>query len=243
MNELIVFLFLWLFVVCNSFQVMRAFGYPSYWSKLSFPRGRIHRVASEFRLFSSTRSSDEIFMKLALRHAQHAAREREVPIGAVLVDENNTVIATGRNAIESSFDATAHAEIECLRKASQLLKTWRLNKYTLYTTVEPCAMCLSSIQAFRVKRLVFGTADSRLGACGSWVDLFNSHPYHQVEVQGGILADESAVLLRRFFQNLRVEKDKESEFVSTLRGSNCSKPGVDPPKTNTTDVASSSTSS
>ena len=170
----------------------------------------------------SERSRDEVFMKLALRHAQTAAREREVPIGAVLVDSNQTVLSSGKNSVEVSYDATAHAEIECLRKASKLLGNWRLKDCTLYTTVEPCAMCLSAIQSFRVKRVVFGTKDHRLGACGSWIDLQNiaQHPYHpQLEITGGILEEESKVLLKRFFQNRRVENSEDNEDTWT-RGYN-----------------------
>lgn len=158
------------------------------------------------------RSMDEVFMKLAIRNAQNAIRKREVPIGAVLVDSNDTIIATAQNSVETNKDATAHAEIECLRKAAQLLGNWRLQDCTLYTTVEPCIMCFSSIQSFRVKRVVYGARDHRLGACGSLIDLQSAvkHPFHpQIEVTGGVLADESAILLKRFFQNRRLESAEE----------------------------------
>ncbi len=154
-----------------------------------------------------TINSDQYFMKLAIRHAQTAYREREVPIGAVLVDNNGTVIAASRNQVEAQQDATAHAEVECLRKASKILNNWRLLNCTLYTTLEPCPMCLSAIQHFRVKRLVYGARDIRLGSCGSFVNLAK-HPFNSVEITGGILEEESKTLLKRFFQGLRKEKDR-----------------------------------
>eukprot|EP01035_Chromulina_nebulosa_P019354 gene19354-25220_t len=161
-------------------------------------------------------------MKLALRHAQFAFREKEVPIGAVIVDASGDVIAASRNRVESSQDASCHAEIDVLRKASQLKSTWRLQDCTLYTTLEPCAMCLGAIQSFRIKQLVYGADDHRLGACGSWVDLIdiNKHPFHQVNVIRGVLADESSNLLKSFFQSRRREN---SSFSNSFRGSNFDK--------------------
>lgn len=145
-------------------------------------------------------------MRLALRHAQHAFREKEVPIGAVLVDENGIVLAAARNRVESLNDATAHAEMECLRMASRVSGNWRLLNSTLYTTLEPCAMCTGAMQAFRVKRVVYAAPDTRLGALGSWVDLVAAeHPFHQLEVERGMCEDESALLLKRFFQMRRRE--------------------------------------
>jgi tRNA(adenine34) deaminase len=176
-------------------------------------RGHILRCLSHVPLEyqkASTESQldrDEKFMKLAIRHAQSAYRDKEVPIGAILVDNNGTIVAASRNQVEERKDASAHAEIDCLRKASSLRDNWRLNDCTLYTTLEPCTMCFGAIQHFRVKRVVFGAKDLRLGACGSLVDLISiRHPFHQVSVTGGILEDESTILLRRFFQSLRSEK-------------------------------------
>lgn len=162
------------------------------------------------------RSMDEVFMKLALRSAQNAARKREVPIGAVLVDSSNTIVSTGKNSVEASHDATAHAEIECLRRGASVLGNWRLQECTLYTTLEPCVMCFAAIQSFRVKRVVFGARDHRLGACGSLIDLQSAarHPFHpQVEVEGGVMAEESKVLLKRFFQNRRSEVEEGRGYV------------------------------
>ena len=160
------------------------------------------------RLFSTAElPGDEHFMRLALRHAQFAFREKEIPVGAVLVDEHGSVLATARNSVETSKDATAHAEVAVMRKAAQMLGNWRLANCTLYTTLEPCAMCFSAAQSFRIRRLVYGAFDKRLGALGSWVDLTSQpHPFHKVEVTGGVLEEEASTLLRRFFQLRRREK-------------------------------------
>ena len=147
-------------------------------------------------------------MRLALRHAQHAFREKEVPIGAVVVDGNGIVLATSRNQVEGKKDVTAHAEIDCLRKAAQLRNNWRLADCVLYSTLEPCPMCLGAIQASRIKRVVYAASDLRVGACGSWVDLVGAkHPYHELEVRGGLLCEESSILLKRFFQMRRREAE------------------------------------
>ena len=148
---------------------------------------------------------------------KHAFREGEVPVGAIIVDGNNSVIASSRNRVEELHDATAHAEMDCLRRASNYFKYWRLSDCTLYSTLEPCPMCMAAIQAGRLKRVVFGAKDLRLGACGSFVNLgdetrtdYVKHPFHSVQVTGGVLADQSALMLRRFFQVARrrdIERD------------------------------------
>ncbi|CAM9616960.1 unnamed protein product, partial [Phaeothamnion confervicola] len=143
-------------------------------------------------------------MGLALRFAAKAYKVGEVPVGAVLVDQDGIVLATGHNSVESLSDATAHAEIVCMREAARLLGTWRLAGTTLYTTVEPCAMCLSAVQMFRVVRVVYGAPDHRLGAAGSWFNLLeHTHPFHPVTVRGGVLAGQSAAMMRRFFRSRR----------------------------------------
>jgi tRNA(adenine34) deaminase len=170
---------------------------------------RLHKPAiPTFRHFAkpATICEDERFMKLALRHAQHAARDTEVPIGAVIVDSTGTVLAATRNQVEATQDATAHAEIAVMREAAQLQGSWRLTGCTLYSTLEPCPMCFAAMQSFRVKRLVYGARDTRLGACGSFVDLVEAkHPFHTIEVTGGLFAETSEGLLKRFFQSRRIE--------------------------------------
>jgi tRNA(adenine34) deaminase len=159
------------------------------------------------RRWLSASNGDEHFMRLALRHAQFAFREKEVPVGAVVVDGEGRVVAAGRNGVEQQKDATAHAEISVLRKAAKLIGNWRLQDCTLYTTLEPCAMCFSAAQGFRVKRVVYGAKDLRLGALGSWINLSDTaHPFHNIEVTSGVLEEESGTLLKRFFQLRRREK-------------------------------------
>lgn len=166
---------------------------------------------------SGPTKSDEVFMKLALRHAQHAFRENEVPVGAVIVDEKGNVLAASRNRVEAHHDATAHAEIVCMRQAADMQKDWRLLKCTLYSTLEPCPMCLSAMQSFRIDRLVYGAKDTRLGACGSYINLLDSkHPFHSIQVTGGLMAEESSSLLKRFFRNRR----SEGKLIETERGAN-----------------------
>ena len=153
-----------------------------------------------------SRDKDEHYMRLALRHAQHAFREKEVPIGAVIVDADGVILATSRNQVEAKNDVTAHAEISCIRKAAQIKKNWRLSDCTLYSTLEPCPMCMGAIQASRITKVVYGAPDIRMGACGSWVNLVESkHPFHDVLVVGGLLREESSTLMKRFFQMRRRE--------------------------------------
>lgn len=179
----------------------------------SLPAFRIfHRKTSLYSTITpvSTNKSDESFMRMALRHAQHAYREKEVPVGAVIVDKDGKVIATSRNRVEAEHDATAHAELNCMRRAAKLMGNWRLSECTLYTTLEPCAMCMGAMQSFRLKKVVYGAKDLRLGACGSWTNLnlpALQHPFHNIEIEGGVLANESSTLLKSFFQSVRREKN------------------------------------
>ncbi|MGA1790118.1 MAG: tRNA adenosine(34) deaminase TadA [bacterium] len=148
-------------------------------------------------------NADERFMGLALDEARHAMAEGEVPVGAVLV-ENQKVISRGYNRVEGLKDPTAHAEIEAIRKAAQILDRWRLTKTTLYVTVEPCCMCLGAIILARIERLVFGIQEPKSGFCGSQADLtktiFNRYG---LSVDSGVLADEARDLMQKFFKKLR----------------------------------------
>lgn len=154
----------------------------------------------------SSQKLDRWFMQEALLEAKKAFLEEEVPVGAVIVREN-LVIGAGHNRVESLKDATAHAEILALKSASQSMGDWRLLDTTLYVTLEPCVMCAGAIMQSRVKRVVFGAKDLRLGANGSFVDLFKEkHPMHQVVIEGGVLAEESSALLKTFFQKRRSKK-------------------------------------
>ncbi|CAM9789305.1 unnamed protein product, partial [Hapterophycus canaliculatus] len=116
------------------------------------------------------------------------------------------VLSTGRNDVERRRDASAHAEVLCLKAAAKERDNWRLAGATLYVTMEPCVMCLSAAQLFRVDRVVFGAPNPNLGACGGWVDLSaQKHAFHEVKVTGGVLADECALILRDFFRSRRSE--------------------------------------
>ena len=147
--------------------------------------------------------NDLIFMREALKEAQKAFEADEVPVGAVLVRENQ-VIARGHNQVELLQDPTAHAEMICLTAGAAVLSNWRLAKTTLYCTLEPCPMCAGAILASRIERLIWAAPDLRLGANGSWIDLFAlKHPMHTMEVAGRFLGEEAAHLMVKFFQRKR----------------------------------------
>ena len=142
-------------------------------------------------------------MQAALDEARQAAEAGEVPIGAVVVREG-AIIARGKNRVLRDLDPTAHAEIVALRAAAALMGNYRLLGCTLYVTLEPCAMCAGAMIHARLDRLVFAAADPKAGAAGSVLAVLN-HPQlnHQMLVEQGILADESAELLRCFFRERR----------------------------------------
>jgi tRNA(adenine34) deaminase len=148
-------------------------------------------------------TSDQEAMEAALAEARLAAEAGEVPIGAVLV-HNGSVVARGQNRVLRDVDPTAHAEIVALRAAAFALGNYRLNGGTLYVTLEPCAMCAGAMIHARLDKLVFATTDPKAGACGSVLSVLN-HPKlnHQMWAERGILAEESAELLRNFFRERR----------------------------------------
>jgi len=142
-------------------------------------------------------------MREALTEAKVAATVNEVPVGAVVV-KGGEIIGRGLNRPVQDSDPTAHAEIVALRAAAASEKNYRLNGTTVYVTLEPCAMCLGAMLNARVSRLVFGAYDPKAGAAGSVVDLSdNRRLNHQLEVNGGLLADQCAALLKKFFQSRR----------------------------------------
>ena len=147
--------------------------------------------------------SDEDFMREALKEAQKAFEEDEVPIGAVIV-QNGEILAKAHNLREKLNDPTAHAELIAIRLAADKLNSWRLLDTTIYVTVEPCPMCAGAIVLARVKRLVFGAADLKAGAAGTLMNLLDdARLNHQVEITGGVLEEESRKLLRTFFLQKR----------------------------------------
>jgi tRNA(adenine34) deaminase len=144
--------------------------------------------------------TDEQSMRQALDLAAMAAGEGDVPVGAVVVDAAGTVIGTGRNTRERDADPTGHAEIVAMREAAAARGEWRLEGCTLVVTLEPCTMCAGALVAARVERLVFGAFDEKAGAVGSLWDVVRDRRLnHRPEVVSGVLADESATLLRDFF--------------------------------------------
>ena len=138
-------------------------------------------------------------MRLALDEARRAL-PGDVPVGAVVVDETGTVIASGHNRRERDHDPTAHAEIIAIRGAAAVLGAWRLTGLTLAVTLEPCTMCAGAITLSRLDRLVYGAEDPKAGAVGSLRDVVRDpRMNHRPEVIGGILAAECGQLLREFF--------------------------------------------
>ena len=142
-------------------------------------------------------------MRRALLLAGHAAAEGEVPVGALLVLDNE-VIGEGWNRPIGTHDPTAHAEIMALRAGAQVLRNYRLTGATLYATLEPCAMCMGAVLNARLSRVVFGAWDAKAGACGSVLDLPREPRLtHRLDVFGGVCSEESASLLRQFFESRR----------------------------------------
>ena len=147
--------------------------------------------------------SDEDFMREALREAQKALEEDEVPIGAIVVKDGE-ILARAHNQREQFNDPTAHAELIAIRLAAAKLNSWRLLDTTVYVTVEPCPMCAGALVLARVKRLVFGAKDPKAGAAGTLMNLLDeTRLNHQVEVTSGVLKEECKKLLSTFFLQLR----------------------------------------
>lgn len=143
-------------------------------------------------------------MREALAQAQHAWSLGEVPVGAVVVCDGR-IIATGFNQPIGTHDPTAHAEIMALRAAAKLLGNYRLPDCELYVTLEPCVMCVGALLHARVKRVVFGATEPKTGAGGSIVDLFaEPRLNHHTQVQGGVLAEDCAAVLKAFFAERRM---------------------------------------
>ena len=144
--------------------------------------------------------NDAQLMRQALDLAATAVDDGDVPVGAVVVDAAGTVIGIGRNTRERDGDPTGHAEMMAIREAAGALGQWRLEGCTLVVTLEPCTMCAGALVAARVSRLVFGAFDEKAGAVGSLWDVVRDRRLnHRPEVVGGVLAEESAALLRDFF--------------------------------------------
>jgi tRNA(adenine34) deaminase len=147
--------------------------------------------------------SDSLFMQAALQLAQQAAVQDEVPVGAVVV-YNNEIIGCGANRCISDHDPTAHAEIVAMRAAAQHRGNYRLTDCDLYVTLEPCMMCAGAMVHARIRRLVIGAPDPKTGVAGSVVNYFQA-PFlnHWVAIEAGVMAEQSSRLLKHFFQTRR----------------------------------------
>lgn len=151
-----------------------------------------------------TEARAEEWMRLALAEARAALATEDVPIGAVVVAPDGTVLGRGRNRREADGDPTAHAEVLALREAARALGTWRLDGCTLVVTLEPCAMCAGAVVLARVPRVVLGAWDDKAGAAGSVLDVLRERRLnHWVEVTGGVLQEECSRLLLDFFAGHR----------------------------------------
>mmetsp|Transcript_10331 Transcript_10331/g.30225 ORF Transcript_10331/g.30225 Transcript_10331/m.30225 type:complete len:244 (-) Transcript_10331:1180-1911(-) len=169
----------------------------------------------------------DYFMGLAIEEAKEAGRKGEVPIGAVIVEGDEDegsfrILSRGYNMVETTQDATAHAEVTALRRASKSIRNWRLFNTTLYSTMEPCPICLSSAQAFRIHTVVYGAPQVRLGAIESHMRMLDDykHPFHTIEeVVPGVRKEECAGLLKDFFRKKRAEKPRVpmSEYMTVKK--------------------------
>ena len=152
---------------------------------------------------------DLYWMQYALRVAEKAKELDEIPVGAVLV-KNNELIAEGFNRSIVDHNPCAHAEIMCLQQAGQSLQNYRMLDTTIYVTLEPCLMCASALVHARVQRLVFGASDLKTGACGSVMNLLEHEKInHRIEVVGGVMEDECRIQLQSFFKTLRKRHQKK----------------------------------
>ena len=144
------------------------------------------------------------FMQIALTQAQLAYDSGEVPVGAVLVNQENQVVASGYNQTITLKDPTAHAEIMALRQAAQQLQNYRLPDLRLYVTLEPCIMCMGALMHARIGQVIYGASDPKTGACGSLLSV-HAHKQlnHQTHVSAGVLAQPCGKILRQFFQARR----------------------------------------
>ncbi|HHE8745637.1 TPA: tRNA adenosine(34) deaminase TadA [Haemophilus influenzae] len=168
----------------------------------------VAKVRSEF---------DEKMMHHALELANKAEALGEIPVGAVLVDEDGNIIGEGWNLSIVQSDPTAHAEIIALRNGAKNIQNYRLLNTTLYVTLEPCTMCAGAILHSRIKRLVFGASDYKTGAIGSRFHFFDDYKMnHTLEITSGVLAEECSQKLSTFFQKRREEKKIEKALLKSL---------------------------
>jgi len=145
----------------------------------------------------------ESWMRVALREAEKAYSRKEVPVGAVIVEQDR-IIGRGSNQTESLRDPTAHAEMIAITAAAETLGSWRLDGCSLYVTLEPCAMCAGAIVLARIPTLIYGASDPKAGACGSLRNIVQDHRLnHRVDLISGVLEQEASDMLKAFFEHVR----------------------------------------
>ena len=151
-------------------------------------------------------TEQEKYMKEALKQAKKAYEKGEIPVGAIIVKEHK-IIARAYNEKEGKHDATKHAEILAIQKASKKLKTWRLYDCEMYVTLEPCSMCAGALIQSRIRKVYIGTMDEKTGSCGSVLNLLEDYKFnHKVEIEYGICKEECEKILKDFFKYLRESK-------------------------------------
>ena len=163
-------------------------------------------------------STDEKYMKEAIKQAKKAYAIDEVPIGCVIVYKDK-IIGRGYNRRNIDRNTLAHAETQAIRKASKKMDDWRLEDCTLYVTLEPCQMCSGAIVQARIKRVVVGCMNAKAGCAGSIINLLQMDEFnHQVELTTGVLEEECSLMMKQFFKELRAKKKakKEKEKLEAL---------------------------
>ncbi len=150
----------------------------------------------------------EFFMKAALKEAKKAYNKGEVPVGAVIVKDNE-IISKGHNLKESKNNTIKHAEIIAIEKASKAMNSWRLEDCDIYITMEPCPMCMGAIINSRIRKIYYGVSDQKSGACGSVIDLTEYKFNHIPKYEKNILKNECREILQQFFKGLRIKNKKE----------------------------------
>lgn len=151
--------------------------------------------------------TDNVWMGLAIREAQQAYEIGEVPVGAVIILDNQ-IIGKGHNQAEKLKDPTAHAEMLAISAGCESIGDWRLENAIMYSTLEPCSMCAGAAVLARIKKIVFGASDPKFGACGSIFNIpVDPRLNHRIELQGGIMAPEIAAMMRDFFREIRQSKE------------------------------------
>jgi len=161
-------------------------------------------------------NQDEFYMRKAIDEAKKAGEAGEVPIGAIIV-LNNEIIASGYNLRETEQNSLAHAEVLAINEACKKLGTWRLEEAELFVTLEPCPMCAGAIMLSRVKRVVYGAADPKGGCAGTFMNILQDERFnHQSEVVTGVLQEECGALLTQFFRELR-ERKKQQKIDAKLK--------------------------